>query len=80
MISKRNGKVKELAVKKLLIAGVLGAIVMVAGLGTQAATAAGWRGGYRGGHVAAHSVYRSAFVRPHFTGRYYGGPNYNRCW
>lgn len=63
--------------KKLLISGVLGAIVMVTGMGTQAATAAGWRGGYRG-HVIAHPAYRTAFVRPH-VGRYFH-PVYNRCW
>jgi hypothetical protein len=67
--------------KKLLITGVLGAIVMVMGLGTQAASAAGFRGGYRGGHVAVRPAYRTAYARPHFVGhgRYYG-PNYNRCW
>jgi hypothetical protein len=62
--------------KKLLIAGVLGAVVMVTGLGTQAASAAVWRGGFRG-HAYAHPVYRTAFVRPHFYGRY-AGPV--RCW
>ncbi len=62
--------------KKLLIAGVLGAVVMVTGLGTQAASAAVWRGGFRG-HAYAHPVYRTAFVRPHFYGRYVGPV---RCW
>ena len=64
--------------KKLLIAGVLGAIVMVTGAGTQAASAAMWRGGFRG-HAYAHPAYRTAFVRPHVYGRYFG-PAYNRCW
>jgi hypothetical protein len=62
--------------KKLLIAGVLGAVVMVTGLGTQAASAAVWRGGFRG-HAYAHPVYRTAFVRPHFYGRNVGPV---RCW
>jgi len=66
--------------KKLLITGVLGAIVMVMGLGTQTASAAGFRGGYRGGHVAVRPAYRTAFARPHFVGHGYYGPNYNRCW
>jgi hypothetical protein len=64
--------------KKLLIAGVLGAVVMVTGLGTQAASAAPYRGGFRG-HVYAHPVYRTALARPHFYGRY-AAPVYNRCW
>jgi hypothetical protein len=64
--------------KKLLIAGVLGAIVMVTGLGTQAASAAVWRGGFRG-HAVAHPVYRTAFVRPHVVG-HFRGPVYDRCW
>jgi hypothetical protein len=70
-------KVKEKAMKKLLIAGVLGAVVMVTGLGTQAASAAVWRGGFRG-HAYAHPAYRTALVRPHFYGRY-AGPVYDRC-
>jgi hypothetical protein len=65
--------------KKLLIAGVLGAVVMVTGLGTQAASAATWRGGGFRGHVYAHPAYRTALVRPHVYGRYFG-PSYNRCW
>jgi hypothetical protein len=69
--------VKEKAMKKLLIAGVLGAVVMVTGLGTQAASAAVWRGGFRG-HAYAHPAYRTALVRPHFYGRY-AGPVYDRC-
>ena len=63
--------------KKLLTAVVLGAVVMVTGLGTQAASAATW-GGYRG-HAYPHPVYRTAFVRPHFYGRY-NAPVYDRCW
>ena len=62
--------------KKLLVAGVLGAMVMVTGLGTQAASAAVWRGGFRG-HAYAHPGYRTAFVRPHFYGRNVGPV---RCW
>jgi hypothetical protein len=62
--------------RKLLVAGVLGAVVMVTGLGTQAASAAVWRGGFRG-HAYAHPVYRTAFVRPHFYGRSVGPV---RCW
>ncbi len=66
--------------KKLLVAGVLGAMLMVTA-GTGVASAAGWRGGYRG-HAFAHPAYRTAFARPHVYGRYvgpaYGG--YNRCW
>ncbi len=62
--------------KKLLIAGVLGAVVMVTGLGTQAASAAVWRGGFRG-HAYAHPAFRTAFVRPHFYGRNVGPV---RCW
>jgi hypothetical protein len=64
--------------KKLLVAAVLGAVVMVTGLGTQAASAAVYRGGFRG-HAYAHPVYRTAFVRPHVYGRY-AAPVYNRCW
>jgi len=71
--------------KKLLVAGVLGAMLMITA-GTGVASAAGWRGGYRG-HVAAHPAYRTAFVRPNFYGRNVGygrnfGPayGYNRCW
>jgi hypothetical protein len=71
--------------KKLLVAGVLGAMLMITA-GTGVASAAGWRGGYRG-HVVGHPAYRTAFVRPNFYGRNVGygrnfGPayGYNRCW
>jgi hypothetical protein len=78
-------KTKELAMKKLLVAGVLGAMLMVTA-GTQVASAAGWRSGFHG-HAYAHPVYRTAFVRPNIYGHTagygrYAGPayGYNRCW
>jgi hypothetical protein len=72
-------KTKELAMKKLLVAGVLGAMLMVTA-GTQVASAAGGRSGFRG-HAYAHPGYRTAFARPHYYGRYAGPAyGYNRCW
>lgn len=66
--------------KKLLVAGVLGAMLMITA-GTQVASAAGWRSGGFRGHAYAHPAYRTAFVRPHFYGRYAGPAyGYNRCW
>jgi len=65
--------------KKLLVAGVLGVVLMVTA-STQVATAAAWRPAYRG-HAYTHPVYRTAFNRPHYFGRYYGpGYRYDRCW
>jgi hypothetical protein len=67
--------------RKLLVAAVLGAIVMVTGLGTQAASAAVWRGAYRG-HVVGHPGFRTVY-RPEF-GRapLYRGyvDRFGRCW
>ena len=68
--------------RKLLVTGVLGAIVMVMGMGTQAASAAVWRGGYRGhvaGHTAYRTVYRPEFGRNHFYNRGYVD-RFGRCW
>jgi hypothetical protein len=82
MISKQNQVLKEKAMRKLLIAGVLGAIVMVTGMGTQAASAAMYRGGFRGhvvGHPAVRTVYRPGFGAGHFYGRGYVD-RFGRCW
>jgi hypothetical protein len=81
--SSRTKEVKELAMKKLLIAGVMGTILMVTA-GTQMASAATWRGGFRG-HSYGHPAYRTAFehrgyARP-YAGYGYGSAwGYNRCW
>jgi hypothetical protein len=61
--------------KKLLVAGVAGLMLMVAA-GTQTAMAAPWRGAYRG-HYAGRTAYRTAYAHPHF----YRGPiGRNYCW
>jgi hypothetical protein len=68
--------------RKLLVTGVLGAIVMVMGMGTQAASAAVWRGGSRGhvvGHSAYRTVYRPEYGRNHFYNRGYVD-RFGRCW
>jgi hypothetical protein len=70
-----NPKVKELAVRKLLVAGVAGLMLMAAA-GTQTAMAAPWHGGYRG-HYVGRTAYRTVYNRPHF----YRGPVVrNYCW
>jgi hypothetical protein len=61
--------------KKLLVAGVAGLMLMAAA-GTQTAMAAPWRGAYRG-HVAGRTAYRTAYAHPHFV----RGPVYRPyCW
>ena len=61
--------------KKLLVAGVAGLILM-ATAGTQTAMAAPWRGGFRD-HFVGRPAYRTAYARPHF----YRGPVFrNYCW
>jgi len=81
--SSRTKEVKELAMKKLLIAGVMGTILMVTA-GTQMASAASWRGGFRG-HAYGHPAYRTAFehrgyARPYYGYGYGSAWGYNRCW
>jgi hypothetical protein len=61
--------------KKLLVAGVAGLMLMAAA-GTQTATAAPWRGGYRG-HFEGRPADRTVYAHPHF----YRGPIVrNYCW
>jgi hypothetical protein len=61
--------------KKLLVAGVAGLMLMAAA-GTQTAMAAPWRGAYRG-HYVSRPVYRTAYAHPHV----YRGPVFhNYCW
>jgi hypothetical protein len=73
-----NPKVKEFAMfamKKLLIAGVAGLMVMAVA-GTQTATAAPFRGVHRE-RFAARPVYRTAYAHPHFA----RGPVFRPyCW
>jgi hypothetical protein len=63
-----NPKVRELAMKKLLIAGVAGLMLMAAA-GTQTAMAAPWRGVSHARFVG-RPAYRTVYAHPHF----YRGP------
>ncbi|HEV7999059.1 MAG TPA: hypothetical protein VGP63_04205 [Planctomycetaceae bacterium] len=61
--------------RKLLVAGVAGLMLMAAA-GAQTAMAAPWRASYRG-HYVSRPVYRSVYAHPHF----YRGPVVrNYCW
>ncbi|HET6327929.1 MAG TPA: hypothetical protein VFG04_24815 [Planctomycetaceae bacterium] len=61
--------------KKLLVAGVAGLMLMAAA-GAQTAMAAPWHGGYRG-HYVARPVYRTAYAHTHF---YRAPVSRNYCW
>jgi hypothetical protein len=71
--------------KKLLVAGVAGLMLMVAA-GTQTAMAAPWHGAYRG-HVEGRTVYRghdfgrTAYRPVYAQSHYYRAPVFhNYCW
>jgi hypothetical protein len=67
------------AMKKLIVAGIMGTVLMVTA-GTQMAAAAPWRGAYRG-HVYGRPAYRTAFVHRPVVDRFYGHRGfYGRCW
>ena len=68
------------AMKKFVVAGVAGMVLMVTA-GTQMAAAAPWRGAYRG-PVVGRPGYRTAFVhRPYYTAERFHRPAFfNRCW
>jgi hypothetical protein len=61
--------------KKLLVAGVAGLMLMAAA-GAQTAMAAPWRGGYRG-HFVGRPAYRTVYAHPHV---YRGPVARNYCW
>ena len=74
------------AMKKLIVAGIMGTVLMVTA-GTQTASAAPWRGGAYGRTGFAHPVYRTAFARRPGVDRFYGHNGfygrtgfYGRCW
>jgi hypothetical protein len=58
-------------VKKLLVAGVAGLMLMAAA-GTQTAMAAPWRGAR--GHFVGRPAYRTVYAHPHYFGGVYRGP------
>jgi hypothetical protein len=65
-------------VKKLLVAGIAGLMLMAAA-GTQTAMAAPWRGAYHG-HFAGRPAYRTAYARPHYFGGFRGPILRDRCF
>ena len=68
------------AMKKLIVAGIMGTVLMVTA-GTQMASAAPWRGGAHFRPAVGRSVYRTAFAHRPIVDRFYGHPGfYGRCW